>query len=130
MGIYSPQVLDHFHHPRNAGEIEHATAVVEAMNPICGDVLKLSVAVKEGVLAEVRFKAAGCVPALACASWLAEYLQDKPILTLAPLAPESIEQAVGGLPAASRHAAILASQALDRLLAMLAGGSPPSAVQP
>ncbi|MGH9353316.1 MAG: iron-sulfur cluster assembly scaffold protein [Terriglobia bacterium] len=116
---YSAQVLDHFHHPRHAGEIERATAVVEAANPVCGDVLKLWAVVDEGKIAEVRFKAAGCVPSVACGSWLAEWLSGKEVGSLRELSAEQIETALGGLPPASKHASALATAALHRLLEAL-----------
>ncbi|MGH9356105.1 MAG: iron-sulfur cluster assembly scaffold protein [Terriglobia bacterium] len=117
--MYSKELLDHFHRPRNVGEIERPTAVAEASNPVCGDLLQISALVREQILVQVRFKAAGCVPALACGSWLAEYLQDKRLEDLSPVAPERIEQALGGVPEASHHAAVLASGAMQRLLESL-----------
>ena len=63
--MYSAKLLDHFHNPRHAGEIENATAVIEVSNPACGDVMKLWVVVRDGRIAEVKFKVAGCVPAVA-----------------------------------------------------------------
>ena len=114
--MYSAKLLDHFHNPRHAGEIENATAVVEASNPACGDLMKLWVVVRDGQIAEAKFKVAGCVPAVACGSWLAEHITGRPISDLTPVSPSDIESALDGLPAASKHAAILASDALKQLL--------------
>jgi nitrogen fixation NifU-like protein len=118
---YSPQVLDHFHHPRRAGEIAQATAIVEAANPVCGDVLKLWANAEGGRIVKVRFKAGGCVPALACGSWLADWLEGKTLARLPALSADEIEGALGGLPAASTHASTLAITALHQLLEKLAG---------
>ena len=46
--MYSPQLLDHFEHPRNAGDLAHADARVRVENPVCGDILELSVKVVYG----------------------------------------------------------------------------------
>ena len=124
MSLYSAKLLDHFHHPRNVGEIERPSAAAEAVNPVCGDVLKLSVAMQGNVLTEVRFKAAGCVPAVACGSWLSEYLQAKRFEDLLPLPAASIAEALEGLPRASHHAAVLAAEAMQRLLEELARIAP------
>lgn len=113
--MYSEKVLDHFHNPRNVGEITRPTTVVEVTNPVCGDVLKLWVVIENGMIAEARFKAAGCVPAVACASWLAEWIPGKKLGELSQLTSDQIEAALDGLPSASRHAALLASEALRRL---------------
>jgi nitrogen fixation NifU-like protein len=114
--MYSQKLLDHFHHPRNVGEIENATTVVEVTNPVCGDVMKLWVVVRQGKIAEVKFKVAGCVPAVACGSWLTEVMRGKPLAELAALTSEQIESGLGGLPAASHHAAVLAADAVKQLL--------------
>jgi len=114
---YSNQVLDHFHNPRNVGEIADATVVVETTNPACGDLMKLWARVQDGVIADVKFKVAGCVPAVACGSWLTERIKGKPPAELTTLVPDEIIAGLGGLPPASRHAAVLASDALQQLLA-------------
>jgi nitrogen fixation NifU-like protein len=113
--MYSQKVLDHFHHPRNVGEIPEA-AVVEASNPVCGDLMKLWAIVRDGRIMEAKFKVAGCVPAVACGSWLTEAIIGKPLDEAAALTPDQIEAGLGGLPAASRHAAMLAADALRLLL--------------
>jgi len=117
--MYSENILDHFHRPRNVGEIENATAIVEVTNPVCGDVMKLWVVVRDAVVVEVKFKTAGCVPSVACGSWLTEAMRGKPLAELAGITPEQIESGLGGLPAASRHAAALAVDALKGFLEKL-----------
>ncbi len=114
--MYSPTLLDHFHHPRNVGEIADASVVVEASNPVCGDLMKLWATVREGRIEAVKFKAAGCVPSVACGSWLTETILAKPLDELSALTPDEVTSGVGGLPPASRHAAVLALDVLKRLL--------------
>jgi len=120
--MYSEKVLEHFNHPRNVGEIPEATAVAEVSNPACGDSMKLWVVVRDSRIQEIRFKVAGCVPAVACGSWLTEALRGKAISEAVTLRAEDIESALGGLPPASRHASVLAAEALRRLLKDIAGG--------
>jgi nitrogen fixation NifU-like protein len=117
--MYSDKVLDHFHHSRNVGESEDATAVVEATNPVCGDFMKLWVTVHAGRIAEVRFKVAGCVPAIACGSWLTEWMRGKALTEMVGLTAEQIETALDGLPSTSHHAAVLAADALKQLLSRI-----------
>ena len=119
--MYSEKVLDHFHNPRNVGEIENATAVVEMTNPVCGDLMKLWVVVGDGIVRDVKFKTQGCIPAVACGSWLTEAMLGKPLAELSGITPEQIESALDGLPSASRHAAVLAADALKRLVGMVHG---------
>lgn len=117
--MYSAQVLDHFQNPRNAGEVSGADAVVQLENPICGDVLKLSLKVVDGRIAEIHFLAKGCVPAMACGSLLTEMAQGKTVAEARALRREEIVQAIGGLPEASSHASHLAIDALTACLRKL-----------
>ena len=77
--MYSPQLLDHFENPRNAGEVADPDAVVQIENPACGDILKLSLKISDGRVAEIRFLAKGCVPAMACGSALTELVKGKTV---------------------------------------------------
>ncbi len=114
--MYSKLILDHFHNPRNVGEIANATAAIEMTNPVCGDLMRLSAAVRDGRIVEVKFQTQGCIPAVACGSWLTEAMEGKSPAELADITPEQIEAALGGLPSASQHASRLAADALHRLL--------------
>src|SRR5947199_5674379 len=111
--MYSEKVLDHYRHPRNLGEIADATAVVETTNPVCGDLLKLWAVERDGCIADVKFKVTGCIPAVACASWLTEMMTGKSVDELRGVTPAEIEAALDGLPSASRHASVLASDGLS-----------------
>ncbi|HMD97947.1 MAG TPA: iron-sulfur cluster assembly scaffold protein [Terriglobia bacterium] len=118
--MYSQTVLDHYRHPRNRGEIPNATAAVEATNPVCGDLLKLWVSVRDGRIVDARFKVEGCIPAVACGSWLTEMIMGRSPAELGGVSPAEIEAGMGGLPSASRHAAALAVTGLQQLLRKIA----------
>jgi nitrogen fixation protein NifU and related proteins len=105
--MFSDSVLDHFRNPRNAGELADASATVEVTNPVCGDVLRLSVRLDGGRIAESRFKAQGCVAAIASSSVLTDMLSGKTPAEACDITPQQISQALGGLPPASFHAAQL-----------------------
>lgn len=117
--MYSPQVLDHFQNPRNAGEVENPDARVRVENPACGDILQLTAKVAGGRLAEVCFRAKGCVPAMACASALTELIKGKTLEEVRKVRPEQVLEEVGGVPEASGHAAQLAIDAVRALLKSL-----------
>lgn len=117
--MYSPQVLDHFQHPRNTGEVKNPDASVQIENPACGDVLKLTLRVTCGRIEEIRFLAQGCVPAMACASQLTELVQGRTIVEASQLRREELVRALGGLPPASTHASHLAIDTLGAALQKL-----------
>jgi nitrogen fixation protein NifU and related proteins len=118
-GMYSTQMLDHFQNPRNAGEVADADAVAEIENPACGDVLRLSLKIAAGRIAEIRFKAKGCVPSMACASALTELVAGQMVEEVRSLHRDALIAAVGGLPQASMHAAQLALDTFSAALQQL-----------
>jgi nitrogen fixation NifU-like protein len=119
--MYSPQVLDHFEHPRNAGVVEHPDTSVQIENPACGDVLRLTLRVSGDRIEEIRFLAKGCVCSMACGSAITELVQGRTIGKARELKREELVFAVGGLPPASTHAAHLALDALAAALDQLPG---------
>lgn len=109
--MFSREVLDHFQNPRNAGELEDATAFVEVSNPVCGDILKLAVKVEQGRVVEARFLCRGCTTAISCASRLTELLTDAPLGRLRQISAADLSESFGGLPAETIHGAYLAVDA-------------------
>lgn len=121
--MYSTQLLDHFQNPRNPGDIPDADAVAVIENPACGDVLRLSLKIQSERIAEIRFKAKGCVPSMACASALTELVNGQTVSATRALKRETLIAAVGGLPQASTHAAQLALDALHAALNQISKNS-------
>jgi nitrogen fixation NifU-like protein len=113
--MFTEAVLDHFRNPRNAGELPNADATVEVSNPVCGDILKLAVRLESDRVSDARFLCRGCTTAIACASFLTEQLLSRTIVESRSVTPESISNALGGLPAATFHGAQLAVDALRAL---------------
>jgi nitrogen fixation NifU-like protein len=114
--MYSQQLLDHFQNPRNAGELAEAECTATIENPACGDVLQLSLKVDDGQIKEARFKAKGCVAAIACGSALTELVWAKTVEEARRLNRDDVSAAVGGLPQGSTHAAQLSLDALSMAL--------------
>ena len=114
--MYSPQLLEHFEHPRNAGDLANPDVSVQVENPACGDVLKLTAKLRDGRIGEIGFRAKGCVPAIACGSALTELVKNKSVAEAGHIGREQLVAAVGGLPETSSHACQLALDALAALL--------------
>jgi nitrogen fixation NifU-like protein len=115
-GVFNEIILDHFRAPHNAGDLPDATATVEVTNPVCGDVLRLAVRIENGRVVAARFKAQGCVAAIACSSVLTDALIGKSSAEIRALTPKQISRALGDLPPATFHAAQLATDAVAALL--------------
>lgn len=114
--VYSPELLDHFQNPRNVGDVEAPDATAQLENPACGDVLKLTLKLEGKRIADIRFRAKGCVPAMGCGSAITELVKDGTVDEAWRVSREELVRAVGGLPEASGHAAQLAMDALRALL--------------
>lgn len=114
--MYSEKLLDHFQNPRNVGELPPPAMTVEVSNPACGDILRLSARFEEGRIAEVRYRTRGCTASIAAGSALTELLEGKTEDEVARLAAADVEAAVGGLSNESKHAAVLAIDAVRALL--------------
>jgi nitrogen fixation protein NifU and related proteins len=114
--VYSPQLLDHFQNPRNAGTVEAPDATVRVENPVCGDILELSLKLQGDAIADIRFRAKGCVPSMACGSAITEMAKGKSVAAAGFIRREELIEKVGGLPEASGHAAHLAVDALHAIL--------------
>ncbi|MBL8227651.1 MAG: iron-sulfur cluster assembly scaffold protein [Bryobacterales bacterium] len=114
--MLSAKLLDHFQNPRNVGELPPPAQTVEVMNPACGDILRLSVRWDASRAAEVRYKVRGCTASIGVGSALAEWMEGKTRTQLASAKATDIEALVEELIPESKHAAVLATDALKALL--------------
>ena len=111
--MYSDLVMDHFTNPRNVGEIEDADGVGQIGNPVCGDVMRISIAVADGDrIADVKFKTFGCGAAVATSSMVTEMVMGKSLQAAADVSNKAVAEALGGLPPNKMHCSNLAADAL------------------
>jgi nitrogen fixation NifU-like protein len=116
----SPQLIDHFRNPRNVGELPAPATVVQVENPICGDILRLSVLMENGRILEARYKVRGCAASIAAGSALTELMLGRTAAELKSLTRDDVEKQVGGLSNESKHAARLCEDAVKALSAIAA----------
>src|SRR6185369_16824483 len=114
--MYSERLLEYFQNPRNVGELAPPAVTVEVTNPACGDILRLSARFEGDVAVEVRYKVRGCTSSIAAGSALTEWLTGKSRLEMQTFLPATVDEAVGGLPAESKHAAALCKDGVKALL--------------
>lgn len=113
---YSPVFHDHLQNPRNAGELDNATATAEETNPVCGDRMRLSLVLNDGRVATARYLAYGCPPTLVCGSVLTELITGKTLDEALDVTRKDLLDAIGGLPSRKQHAAALAIETLRSAL--------------
>jgi len=77
--LYQEIILDHYKHPRHFAKIPDAEAMVDEENPTCGDHIKLTAAVADGALSDVKIECTGCAICTASSSMMAEKLINQPV---------------------------------------------------
>ena len=110
--MYSEKVMDHFSNPRNVGEIENADGEGQVGNPVCGDVMKLTIKVEDDQITEAKFKTFGCGAAVATSSIITEIVKGKSIDEALEISNAAVAEALDGLPPQKMHCSNLAADAL------------------
>jgi nitrogen fixation NifU-like protein len=116
---YSQQVIDHYENPRNVGsfskdEKDIGTGMVGA--PACGDVMKLQIKVKDGIITDAKFKTYGCGSAIASSSLVTEWVKGKTLNEAATIKNSEIASELA-LPPVKIHCSILAEDAIKAAVA-------------
>ncbi len=112
MALYSEKVMDHFRNPRNVGEIPDADGVGEVGNARCGDIMKIYLKIKDGIIEDVKFNTFGCGSAIASSSMATELIKGKPLSEALTLTNKAVAEALDGLPAHKMHCSVLAEEAI------------------
>ena len=73
--LYREVILDHNRSPRNFGELDDADRVVEGVNPLCGDKMKLYLKLDGDKVEDIRFTATGCAISVASSSLMTERIK-------------------------------------------------------
>ena len=110
--LYSEKVMDHFRNPRNVGEIADADGIGEVGNAKCGDIMRMYIKVKDGIIEDVKFMTFGCGSAIATSSMATELIKGKPIEQALELTNKAVVEALDGLPAYKLHCSVLAEEAV------------------
>lgn len=116
MALYSEKVMDHFRNPRNVGVIENADGVGEVGNAKCGDIMKIYLKIRGGVIEDVKFETFGCGSAIASSSMATEMIKGKPVSEAMALTNKAVAEALDGLPAHKLHCSVLAEEAIKAAL--------------
>ena len=111
---YSDKVIEHYEHPRNVGSFEKGdeevgTGLVGA--PACGDVMKLQIKVKDGVITDAKFKTFGCGSAIASSSLATEMIKGMTLEQAASIKNTQIVEELN-LPPVKIHCSVLAEDAI------------------
>ncbi len=111
-GWYSEKVLEHYQNPRNLGEIENADGVGMVGNPVCGDMMKITIKVRDDRIEDVKFKTFGCGAAIATTSIVTELVKGKMLEEALQVTNQDVVEALDGLPPVKVHCSLLAEEAI------------------
>lgn len=114
--MYSEKVIDHFSNPRNVGEIEEPDGVGEVGNPVCGDMMKITIKVEDDRISDVKFKTFGCGAAIATSSMVTEMVKGTTVEEALDISNKKVAEALDGLPPQKMHCSNLAADALHKAI--------------
>jgi len=105
--------MEHFKNPRNVGEIPDADGVGEVGNPICGDMMKITIKVENDRIQDIKFLTFGCGAAIAVSSMVTEMAKGKTLEEAKKITNKSVADALEGLPKNKLHCSNLGADALQ-----------------
>jgi nitrogen fixation NifU-like protein len=111
---YSQSVIDHYENPRNVGSFKKGdpgVGVGLVGAPACGDVLQLSIKVKDGIITDAKFKTYGCGSAIASSSLVTEWVKGRTLDEAAKIKNSEIASELA-LPPVKIHCSILAEDSI------------------
>lgn len=113
---YTEKVMDHFMHPRNVGTVTDPDGVGLVGNPVCGDLMEVSIKVKKEVITDIKFKTFGCGSAIATASMVTELAKGKTLDEAEKITRQDVADELDGLPPRKMHCSNLAADALHKAI--------------
>ncbi len=114
--MYVDKVLKRFQKPKFAGELKGADAIGEVGNVRCGDIMRIYIKVKEGKIADIRFKTYGCVAAIVSSDYLCEMVKGKSLEEAEKITAQDVVKRIGEIPLVKVHCSVLAQDALKKAI--------------
>ena len=114
--LYNKTVMEHFLNPRNMGDLKDADGIGEVGAAACGDIMKMSLKIKDNIIVDARFKTFGCGSAIASSSIATELIKGRSIDEAMNFSNQEVVDALGGLPPVKIHCSVLAEEALKAAL--------------
>ncbi len=94
------------------GRIENPDGVGTVGNPVCGDVMKIYIKVKDNIIDDIKFETFGCGAAIATSSVVTELAKGKSLQEAEKISNEEVVDFLGGLPPIKKHCSLLAEEGL------------------
>lgn len=123
---YGAIIVEHFRHPRNQRTLGAGAVVAEGVNPLCGDRVRVELAIPEGsaVVADAAFTANACAICVAAASLLTEHLRGLALHSVLGLADATaLRWLEAPIPTGRERCALLPLETARRAVAVMHTGA-------
>ena len=110
--MYNEKVMDVFQHPQNVGEIENPDGIGTVGNETCGDIMQITLRIKDDVITDAKFKTFGCAAAIASSSMATEMIKGMTLDEALKVTNKKVIETLGGLPPQKIHCSVLAEEAI------------------
>ena len=114
--MYNEKVIETFQNPKNVGEIENPDGIGKVGNATCGDIMQITLRIKDDVIVDAKFKTFGCAAAIATSSTATEMVKGMTVDEALKLTNKRVVDALGGLPAQKLHCSVLAEEAIKKAI--------------
>ncbi|MEM9577079.1 MAG: iron-sulfur cluster assembly scaffold protein [Pseudomonadota bacterium] len=113
--MFSERIAENFTNPTHGGEIQDPQIVLENKDPVCGDQIRITLAVDAGVISAARFRAWGCATSLATANILCKWMEGKSLAVCAAATGDTLAEQLGTLTPEQKHCHVIAVNLVAQL---------------
>ena len=114
--MYNDKVKEAFANPKNVGFIEDADGVGKVGNAACGDIMEISLKIKDDRIVDAKFRTFGCAAAIATSSTATEMVKGMTIDEALNLTNARVVEELEGLPPQKIHCSVLAEEAIKEAI--------------
>ncbi len=114
--MYNEKVMEAFQHPQNVGEIEDYDGIGTVGNAVCGDIMQITINVKDGKIADAKFKTFGCAAAVATSSTATQMIIGMTLDEALKVTNAKVIEVLGELPPQKIHCSVLAEEAIKKAI--------------
>ncbi len=114
--MYNDKVKEAFANPKNVGFIEDADGVGKVGNAACGDIMEISLKIKDDRIVDAKFRTFGCAAAIATSSTATEMVKGMTIDEALNLTNARVVEELEGLPPQKMHCSVLAEEAIKEAI--------------
>ncbi len=110
--MYNEKVMQAFSNPQNVGEIENPDGFGKVGNAVCGDIMQITLRIKDDIITDAKFKTFGCAAAVATSSTATQMVIGMTIDEAYKLTNAKVVEVLEGLPPQKIHCSVLAEEAI------------------